>query len=677
MTTTQPISSPATTSAAASSTRTRSARFAWTVTGYVLLLLLAAFVRAITYERYLPVFEHIDESYRFIHAYQIRPDAPLGDQYGVIEWAHGFPPLQPWVALWSQRWVERVTLFPTPPDYVRALRALSAALNVGTVALIAATGWRLARAHGPGIAAWVGLLAALPWAVAPRVVGTGNLALMDPLIFPCVALALLLAVISIQEDSALATFGSLLAVIAAIYLKYLLVYALWLPFCAVAVLIWRRRWRALPWIAGMGVVSAGTAGWLVFVHKALELDNRESEAFYESGLANMLSLTRNLDNLAYTLSESIGVWTFALTLLAGVVAYVVARRRGASTIDLRWLALLLPYMLANLMLTSSVDILRTWEPHWYRVRYTLPTATGLMVLWALAAAQVVLALRGRRWLARAVPVTLALVVGIPSVAVNVANARAWAEPHTFERIWAWADATLPADGDFLLASRGNLEDVWNRPWSGYNGTPSFDWAFTDTPYDRPPEDWFAEGFRYFAATEDDMVMIYNDPAMDPWLDQLYPIKTIPGGVGVPSDATFYRLMPPQTETDALFGGEIALVGYDLSDATPAPGDVLALRLYWQAVQRPTINLSLFVHLIPAGETTPAVQIDGSPVSEKRLPLTWDDPDEVLLGEIALALPPDLPPGEYTLALGLYDFTTGVRWSLADGTDAFTRAIRLR
>jgi hypothetical protein len=677
MTTTQPLSTSVPPGTAARPTRVRSARFAWTVTGYVLLILVALVVRGLTYERYLPVFEHIDESYRFIHAYQLREDAPLGDQYGVIAWAHGFPPLQPWVAIASQRLVERVVPFPTPPDYVRALRALSAALNVGTVALIAVTGWRLARHHGPGVAAWVGMLAALPWAVAPRVVGTGNLALMDPLIFPCVALALLLAVVSIQDDSPLAAFGSLLAVVAAIYLKYLAVYALWLPFCAAAALVWRRRWRALPWIAAMGVVSAGTAGWLVFVHRALELDNRESEAFYEDGLANMLSPLRNLDNLAYTLSESIGVWTFTLTLVAGGVAYIIARRSDAPTVDLRWLALLLPYMLVNLMLTSSVDILRTWEPHWYRVRYTLPTATGLMLIWALAAAQVVFALRGRRWLAGAVPVLLALIVGLPSLVVNVGNARAWTEPHTFERVWAWADGTLPTDGDFLLAGRSDLEDVWNRPWSGYNGAPSFDWAFTDTPHDRPPSAWHAEGFRYFAATEADLTNIYTDPAMAPWLDQLYPIKTIPGGVGVPTDATFYRLLPPQTQTDAVFGGEIALVGYDIADAAPSPGDVLALRLYWQAVERPSANVSLFVHLLSVGETVPVAQFDGTPVNAKRLPLTWGDPDEVLLGEAAIALPADLPLGAYTLALGLYDFTTGARLTLVDGTDVFKLEVNLR
>jgi hypothetical protein len=32
----------------------------------------------------------------------------------------------------------------------------------------------------------------------------------------------------------------------------------------------------------------------------------------------------------------------------------------------------------------------------------------------------------------------------------------------------------------------------------------------------------------------------------------------------------------------------------------------------------------------------------------------------------LAIPPDAPPDEYTLVVGLYDPTTGVRVPLADG-----------
>jgi hypothetical protein len=648
--------------------------------GLIALVALAGWTRLITYERYLPVFQHVDETFRFIHAYQLRPDAPLGDQYGQIEWAQGFPPGQPWVAMASQRFVESRIPFPYPPDYIRVLRQLSALVNVGTVILIALTGYRLMRRHGPSTAAWVGLLAALPWAVAPRVVGTGNLALMDPLIFPLVALALLLTVISIQDDNGWAAFGSLLAVIATIYLKYLLIYALWLPFCAVAVMTWQRRWRVWPWIAVMAVVSAVTAGWLLFVHQALSLDNRESEAFYDSGLVNMLSPIRNLDNIAFTLSESVGVWLFGGVMIAGAVAYIVNRRRNADMIDLRWLWVLLPYMLANVMLTSSVDILRTWEPHWFRVRYTLPAAIGFMLLMGLAAAQIVFALRGTRLhpLRWTVPLIIALLIGIPSTVTNVANARDWSQPHVYEAIWAWADASLPDDGTFILSAGSPLHKLWNRPWSGYNGVTAFRWEFTDTPYDKSPEQWVDDGFAYFAMTAADMENIYTDPAMTDWLDSLYPLKTIPAGPGIDSDTTFYRVLPPQVTANDTFGDVVTLVGYDLSSDTVSGGDVLTLRPYWQVNTIPPATLSMFVHLVAAGEDQPLVQFDGAPVSERRLPITWDDPSEVLIGNTAaLALPADLPPGDYELRIGLYDFSSGVRLSLPDGVEFVNVSLRSR
>ncbi|MEO0562688.1 MAG: hypothetical protein AAF125_11270, partial [Chloroflexota bacterium] len=569
----------------------------------------------------------------------------------------------------SQRLVERFVTFPTPPDYIGALRAFSAFVNVGTTVMIALAGWRLARGLGAGPATVAGLMAALPWAVAPRVVGTGNLALMDPLIFPMMAAALLFTIVSIQDDSPLAAFGSLLAVIVAIYLKYLVVYALWLPACAVTVLVWRRRWRAAPWIVGMGVVSAVTAGWLLFVHRALELENRESEAFYEDGLTQMLSPFRNLDNLAFTLSETIGIWLFSVVLIGGVLAWIVAHRRGdAPAFNLLWLWMLLPFLVANLMLTSSVDVLRTWSPEWFRVRYTLPGAMVLMLLWGVGVAQVAVALRasGRRLVASALVGVLALVTVIPATTTHVANAERWSEQHSYEGVWRWADGTLPPDGKFLVRAASAVSDMWNRPWSGYDGSTTFEWGFAVTPQDETPDWWAANEFTYYMALAEELA---TDDALAAWAESLYLIKAIPSGVGISSDLHIYRTLPPEVTTRAELGGEVEMVGYDISDTTVGAGEVLTVRPYWRAPIQPSGNYSTFIHLLPEGEAAPVAQWDGPPVSDQRLPVTWDDPSEVLLGASAmLPLPSDLEPGQYTLAIGLYNFETGARLTQPDGTD---------
>ena len=678
-TTTAPARSSSTTEKPSANTANRVRWRLIVGASYALLLLLAIGARWATYERYLPVLDHIDESYQFINAYQIRPDAPLGDQYGFIRWAHGFPPIQLWLGVWTQRAVEQNILFPFPPDYIRVVRAISAVLNVGTGVLLGLTGWLLARPLGRTGAAVGGFFCAVVWAVAPRLVGAGSLALMDPIIFPLVAAALFFSVYAIVEDAAWSAFASLLAVILAIYTKYLLVYALWLPFCAVAVLTWRRRWQMWPWIAGMAAVSALTAGWLVFVHRALELGNREATIFYETGVANALSLSRNLDNLAYTLEESVGVWLFAAVIVLTVGADVYRRRRGWPSLNWRWLIVLLPYMLGCLLLTSSVDVLRDWHQGWYRVRYTLPMALGLLLMWGVGVAYLTdtAARQTRRW--PLLPIGLAALVLVPSLWTNTRLAAQYRQTHTYERVWDWSSPTLAApEGKVLTAEESFLGDAWNRPWTGYNRPTTLEWVFDANPAAQPPGYFWERGITYFAATDTDLATLYNTPEMNAWLDELFLLKTVEPGAIEPHTSYIYRLLPPQVTTQAVYGESIALVGYDWSGETVAPGETLTLKPFWQAAELPSTNVNLFVHLLPPDEAQPVAQWDGPPAAEGRPTLTWTDADEVLPGStVQIVVPDDLPPGEYRLALGLYDFTTGARLPLADGADAYTLPITVR
>lgn len=650
-------------------------RLTWSLIAlaYALLLALAIGARVITYERWLPVFDHIDESYHFIHAYQLRDDAPLGDSYGEIGWAQGFPPMQLWIAMTTQRIVEAQIPFPMPPDYVRILRQLSAIVNVAAVMFIAATAWRLALPLGNRSAAVAGWLAGVGWAVLPRVVSAGNHAIMDPLIFPTVAAAIFFTVYSLQTESAWSAFGALLAVILGIYLKYLVVYALWLPFCAVALLVWKRRWRMWPWITVMAIVSAATAGYLVFGHQALTLENREANIFYDEGIGNMFSPARNWDNLSYTLSESLGVGLFFGGMALGGAALFIRRRQGWPSVRLAWLWVFLPYMLIDLLLTSSVDVLSTWEPYWYRVRYTLPIAVGLMSLWGVALALVIDSLarwRGRVGQGLAVMVTLAVAAWIvmPSAITLQAQAQMWSEPHTLQVVWEYTDSSLEGDaGAVLVAGRSLLHKTWNRPWSGYNGAQTFRWEFSDTPEQRTAAEWQDAGFAYFAMTDSDRSNYFTAPNFDDWLSTLYPLKTIAPAGGSTDASTFYAFRAPDVQLNhVIFGETVALRGYDLNADSVQTGDTLTLRPYWQATQTPSANLSLFVHLLPLEGNIPAAQFDGAPTRLTRPSLTWDDPTETLIGIPAtLTIPDNLSAGDYRLAIGLYDFTTGVRLQLDD------------
>ena len=56
------------------------------------------------------------------------------------------------------------------------------------------------------------------------------------------------------------------------------------------------------------------------------------------------------------------------------------------------------------------------------------------------------------------------------------------------------------------------------------------------------------------------------------------------------------------------------------------------------------------------------QLDGYPLDGERPTSTWQ-PDERLLDERIIVLPPDLPEGEYRLLVGFYDWQDGTRLPL--------------
>jgi hypothetical protein len=106
-----------------------------------------------------------------------------------------------------------------------------------------------------------------------------------------------------------------------------------------------------------------------------------------------------------------------------------------------------------------------------------------------------------------------------------------------------------------------------------------------------------------------------------------------------------------------FGGEIALVGYDLPP-TARPGEILAFTLYWQALARPAHDYTVFVHVLDAAGQTVA-QADAPPVAGTYPTGLWAA-SETLADRRHLLLPAGLAPGEYRVRIGLYDPASGQR-----------------
>jgi hypothetical protein len=73
-----------------------------------------------------------------------------------------------------------------------------------------------------------------------------------------------------------------------------------------------------------------------------------------------------------------------------------------------------------------------------------------------------------------------------------------------------------------------------------------------------------------------------------------------------------------------------------------------------------VDLTSFVHLLNS-QGQMAAQLDWTPQDAwGPLPTTAWNPDQPVVDRQTLALPPDLPPGDYTLALGWYYPPSGER-----------------
>jgi hypothetical protein len=115
---------------------------------------------------------------------------------------------------------------------------------------------------------------------------------------------------------------------------------------------------------------------------------------------------------------------------------------------------------------------------------------------------------------------------------------------------------------------------------------------------------------------------------------------------------------PQQSVNALVGENIRLVGFDLEPATLRPGDTLNLTMYWEALQKPEGDYTVFIHLLaPSGELYG--QWDSQPQAGKYPTFLWDEGERVQ-DQVTITVAPDAPPGSYVIATGMYTLDTLAR-----------------
>ncbi|MBI5666847.1 MAG: hypothetical protein HZC41_02475 [Chloroflexi bacterium] len=104
--------------------------------------------------------------------------------------------------------------------------------------------------------------------------------------------------------------------------------------------------------------------------------------------------------------------------------------------------------------------------------------------------------------------------------------------------------------------------------------------------------------------------------------------------------------------DVTIGDQLQLVGYDVASDDLIPGQPFFVTLFWKPLRPPHDDYEVFVQLWnDAGESLALWQ--GKPFNGAyRMPI-WR-PDEIVPTHHWLTLPPDAPPGRYSLAVGVFD-----------------------
>lgn len=222
---------------------------------------------------------------------------------------------------------------------------------------------------------------------------------------------------------------------------------------------------------------------------------------------------------------------------------------------------------------------------------------------------------------------------------------------TFQQKDRDPDATSPA---FSMDRYARIGQIWNRDRLQMDV-----YEFAPLGGARPLVVWSEpEHYDTFVTPADFRTLPYSDPL---------PEITTP----LPEPAVFrpapaaLGLIAERYGDERITGVQdrAALTGYDLDLRWNSPGGVVVVTLYWQALDTVNLPYKVFVHLEDGTGRTWA-QADDFPACGTRTTRSWRT-GQVVTDRHVVALPADIPPGEYALQVGLYEPQTEQRMDWLD------------
>lgn len=166
-----------------------------------------------------------------------------------------------------------------------------------------------------------------------------------------------------------------------------------------------------------------------------------------------------------------------------------------------------------------------------------------------------------------------------------------------------------------------------------------------------------------------LTTISNADAIRTQSPYLFPIRQLDLPTGEPNIGLFVYPSPsPQiVEHGAVFGTQIMLQGFGLVSEKPTttfrPGQSVCLILQWQALDQINTDYTTFVRLVGTLNPNPNsplwAQHDGPPLHGAKPTSTWNK-GEITQDPHRFIIPPNIPPGQYQIEVGLYDSVTAQR-----------------
>lgn len=223
----------------------------------------------------------------------------------------------------------------------------------------------------------------------------------------------------------------------------------------------------------------------------------------------------------------------------------------------------------------------------------------------------------------------------------------------------WLAASVPADETIALDDIGAIVFLGPRPIVDLNGLVSPEmWPVLDDA--DPPTAALrllaANEVRYLAVFPDWHPVLVSDPAIaqpvQRFTTETHSIIFAQEAVVYEMDWPYRQQIDPQHDLAAVFSGRIRLRGYDwLPDKQQ-----VALTLYWESLTAVSENYKVFIHITDEAGSIVA-QADRLPVNGLAPTRRWQ-PGDLVRDVYQIPLPPELPPGQYQVRLGLYTEENG-------------------